>query len=155
VKKQRDLERKRAYDAARYAANRERRREQKRRWERDNPEKVKAARDRWRLANLERSRATALRYYHAHPEEKKAIYRKWKYGLPPEQHQAMLAAQGNACAICRKVIELHVDHDHATSIVRGLLCRGCNGGLAGFRDNVEALAKAIEYLTAHRRRDVA
>ncbi|BCJ35608.1 recombination endonuclease VII [Actinocatenispora thailandica] len=40
----------------------------------------------------------------------------------------------------------HVDHDHVTGGVRGILCFNCNGGLGHFRDNVEHLAKAISYL---------
>lgn len=40
-----------------------------------------------------------------------------------------------------------VDHCHATSVVRGILCLSCNNGLGRFRDNVNSLQAAIEYLS--------
>jgi len=66
----------------------------------------------------------------------------------------LLVAQGYKCAICgidaRELQrELSVDHSHDTDEVRGLLCGHCNIGLGNFRDDVELLSKAIEYLGKH------
>ena len=41
---------------------------------------------------------------------------------------------------------LGIDHDHTTGQVRGLLCDSCNPALGGFKDNIESLQKAIDYL---------
>lgn len=54
-----------------------------------------------------------------------------KYGISVEIYEAMLDAQGGACAICggppTKTFRcFDVDHDHETGRIRGLLCRGCN-----------------------------
>jgi hypothetical protein len=57
--------------------------------------------------------------------------------------------QRNKCAICEKnsgVRRLHIDHDHETGKVRGLLCGKCNRALGYLNDDKELLRKAISYL---------
>jgi hypothetical protein len=61
-----------------------------------------------------------------------------RYGLP--------TGQGGVRAICGAPDAEHVDHDHASGWVRGILCFDCNGGLGQFRDSPEYLANAITYL---------
>lgn len=71
------------------------------------------------------------------------------YGLSREDYDSMLAAQGNACAICEKAFNgkrLFVDHDHVTGRVRGLLCCRCNFMLGYAKDNIKTLRAAIHYL---------
>ena len=58
----------------------------------------------------------------------------------------LLAAQEGRCAICGAADPQHLDHDHRTGWVRGILCFNCNGGLEQFRDSSELLAEAIKYL---------
>ena len=59
----------------------------------------------------------------------------------------MMVEQANGCAICGNSDKrLHVDHDHATGKVRGLLCMECNVSLGKFKDSPELLRKAIVYL---------
>jgi hypothetical protein len=41
---------------------------------------------------------------------------------------------------------LCLDHDHATGLFRGWICRKCNSGLGNFRDSIELLNTAISYL---------
>lgn len=70
------------------------------------------------------------------------------YGITMEDYQAMLSAQNGVCAICRCRPDhtLHVDHDHRTGLVRGLLCRNCNRGIGCLRDDLDLLRNAVEYL---------
>src|SRR5437899_4206973 len=67
---------------------------------------------------------------HAEAESREvtAVY-KSRTGIPQEEYDERLAAQGGGCAICGnapKTRRLHVDHDHKTGKVRGLLCHRCN-----------------------------
>jgi len=70
-----------------------------------------------------------------------------KYGLTIENYEVMYGNQEGKCFICNKPESLlHVDHCHTSGNVRGLLCSNCNVGLGNFKDNVENLLKAVEYL---------
>lgn len=52
-----------------------------------------------------------------------------------------------SCEICGRADKpLVYDHCHKSTFYRGMLCDGCNLGLGGFRDDVESLHRAIEYL---------
>lgn len=71
--------------------------------------------------------------------------------LLPREYDALLAAQGGHCAICPstpKSRRLHVDRDHRTGEVRGLLCMRCNRALPSWVD-VAWLGFAQGYLIRH------
>lgn len=80
-----------------------------------------------------------------------------RHHVTREAFEALVIAQGGACAICLKPgtwETLCVDHDHACcpgfyscgKCIRGALCRGCNGALGKMNDDTRALQRAIEYL---------
>ena len=75
---------------------------------------------------------------------------KCKYGISVEQYDLMFQEQNGVCAICGRESpdgrRLHIDHCHATNTVRGLLCCDCNRGLGIFKDNLNYLQKAFDYL---------
>jgi Recombination endonuclease VII len=73
------------------------------------------------------------------------------YGISLEQFNSLFEAQKGCCAICGKPQtemkrRMHVDHDHATNVIRGLLCHMCNMGLGSFSDDVTKMTSAIAYL---------
>jgi hypothetical protein len=117
-----------------------------------DPQAAIARVKRWQQANADRVNATQ-RSRRARPEVKlqeRAGHLKRKYGMTIEQYDAMLEAQGGGCSICgrppREDISLHVDHDHSTGKIRGILCFCCNNALADFEEDPILLAKAAAYL---------
>lgn len=87
---------------------------------------------------------------------------KRRYGITASDYIALAQAQHDRCAICGlrfadverqksdQTQRLHVDHDHETGKVRGLLCFRCNNGLGFFRDDIAALEAAIAYIKRSR-----
>jgi hypothetical protein len=72
-----------------------------------------------------------------------------RYGIGQADVDLMLKAQGNKCAGCDKPDPEHVDHDHATGQVRGMLCFNCNQALGNVRDSVQVLERLSAYLVKH------
>lgn len=105
-----------------------------------------------------RCRACAKAIYNHMHAEVRSANRKGKYGLSAQAFQDLLDKQGGCCAICRADNPgskfWAVDHDHACcpgkgscgKCVRGILCGQCNVGLGSFRDDVNRLRRAVEYL---------
>lgn len=62
----------------------------------------------------------------------------------------LLSKADSRCQICgaRKpgYKDWSVDHNHATGVVRGILCHACNFGLGQFKDDERILELAIGYL---------
>lgn len=101
--------------------------------------------DRWRAENPERVRVA----------NRNSAYKR-RYNITLEDYNEMLVAQGHCCAICScgswesRDGRLHVDHDHQTGEVRGLLCYKCNVGLGSFQDDPAGLRAAADYLERSR-----
>ena len=134
-----------------------------------NPEKCKRTPDQQKKQSLNAKNRYATRpesrykklmngkrWRRSHPNKVKAMNLRKKYGLTPEQVDAMISAQGDKCAICgtsnRGLPHRFpaVDHCHKTKIVRGILCRKCNQGLGLFNDNPQLLRSAASYLEIDR-----
>lgn len=108
-----------------------------------NRKHIKSAQRRvWNAANRDKQKAANER-----------THLKRAYGITPEEYRELVDLQGGRCAACGDVPSgaghcgrLHVDHDHETGAIRGLLCVTCNQGLGQFKDSTVRLQKAIMYL---------
>src|SRR5690349_19534019 len=117
-----------AAHATRYAANPQRNIERVKRWQQENSERLNAYR----------------REYRQRPERKRADrngHLRRKFGITIDDYERMLEEQGYGCAICGAPepdgASLHVDHDHESGEVRGLLCFTCNNALGDVQDSLD------------------
>jgi len=91
----------------------------------------------WRSKNREHYNRWAREYHHRRKEDIQPKTRGWRlkfyYGITEKEYESMLEAQGGKCAICKnppkggsRSKHLHIDHDHDSGKIRGLLCLRCN-----------------------------
>jgi hypothetical protein len=113
----------------------------------------KTVTDRKSKAQAKKRRERQREYLKTHPVPKEKSWRyhlKSNYKISPEDFDLMFSWQNGLCAICgcsaSNGRRLHVDHNHTTGGVRGLLCTNCNLGLGLFKDSEGLLLSAISYL---------
>lgn len=107
--------------------------------------------DKWRRKNLPYMREASKKWRSKNPRLAKDHKLKSTYGIPIGTYERLLTEQQGCCAICQTsdpggMGDFHVDHDHETKAVRGLLCHNCNVGLGHFKSSGGILQQAIEYL---------
>ena len=76
---------------------------------------------------------------------------KHKYKLSEEQVRDLMDEQKGICGICDKSLDhtgkvFHIDHEHNSGKIRGLLCPICNLSLGKLGDTVESITKVLKYL---------
>jgi hypothetical protein len=114
-------------------------REYQRKWRRKNRDKVRVYNRKNYKYDYAKSRAKALRR---------------KFGISLMEYEALRDSQQSRCAICFTDKpggkgDWHLDHDHVSKKIRGLLCQNCNIGLGSFKDDPRRLEQAADYLRKH------
>lgn len=116
---------------------------------------------RWKeyyVSDSEGHKSRARERYRQNKEEYRIRATLRKFNIDRDTYTRLMADSNNVCAICQKpsndkrngvLKRLNIDHNHSTGKVRGLLCQFCNTGIGMFLDNIELLAKAINYLEKH------
>lgn len=82
-----------------------------------------------------------------------------EYNITAADKEAMVRDQNGCCAICEEpfktTTDQHIDHCHESTIVRGILCPGCNMGLGQFGDSPRKLQRAKNYIEYHAKKIAA
>ncbi len=97
----------------------------------------------------------------ANPEKYSKEHREWmvqkKYGITQQDYLRMLNEQDNKCLICSTSLSSgsgvkdkpHIDHNHTTGAVRGILCGACNLLVGRVENNAELIQKCSAYISSH------
>jgi hypothetical protein len=112
-------------------------------WKRNNPEK-------WKLIE-ERRKLKRLNDPNRYIKQRETILKK--YNLSLNDYKLLLDNQLGGCAICLRkpgIRPLHVDHNHQTGKVRGLLCHQCNWYLGTLETDLDTFERLQQYLQTHR-----
>jgi len=125
------------------------------RWKRDNPDLMTKYRHdsyiRHRDKRLSGERLRRL----CNPDHFKSLELKKLYGITLEEKRNMLVLQGGRCAACGstepggRCNEWHVDHDHGTNKIRGILCSACNLSLGWAKESASRLRSLADYIEVH------
>lgn len=119
----------------------------------------KLQRRRWRRNNRFKTTMDRINWQQKCKVSGKAREYKLKFNYGPNftvaEFESLWDKQEGKCSICNCQLTLgrrgmksicHIDHDHVTGSVRGLLCGKCNTGLGCFNDKQELLENAAKYL---------
>lgn len=118
----------------------------------DSADKKRKNARKWIANNPDNKKERRKRFHDKHREEENKENRerrlKTVYGITAQDYDDMLKKQGGKC-ICGKdngSIRLHIDHDHRTGKIRGLLCYRCNHAIGLAQDNPETFEILAQYL---------
>ena len=129
---------------------------------------LKAKKQEWRQQYQHtegfRKKYNAWRSEHRRKNRRKYFGYQMKhyYGITVAEYDTIYDRQGGCCALCgiskprgyettAKISGFHIDHDHATGKVRGILCGKCNVALGKY-EKMAQNPKLIEYLNRQEHR---
>lgn len=83
---------------------------------------------------------------------RKSQYLQRRHGIDIDEFEGICWLQDGKCRICGDLLgegkQVHIDHDHQTGVIRGVLCNNCNRGIGFLRDDPELIRSAADYLVA-------
>jgi hypothetical protein len=151
-----------------YQKNKEEIKERNKFWVLNHSEKVKEIKARYREKHREKLRSDGREYSknnRGKSNKNKKIWRaknphkikeeklKSRFKISLKDYNELLKKQNNCCGICNTEFKFNkpndpaepcVDHDHGElGKIRGILCRRCNSGTGGLKDNPVLLKKAF------------
>jgi hypothetical protein len=110
--------------------------------------------------NLEKNKIKSSIYRKQNPEKfklgvKMSSYKKQGIKITKQEYKKLYDFYNGYCAICgehnsSQKKDLSLDHCHNTKKIRGFLCDNCNTGIGKFKDNINIMLKAIEYIVKHK-----
>lgn len=120
------------------------------------------------VVNKERIKEQQKRWRQTNKEKLAAYKRKKSYGLSQEDYDLVLKEQNYRCKICSvstQALEekyprtyhkkLVVDHCHSSGNVRALLCHHCNLFVGYLESKEHVLSEAVKYINEYRQKETS
>jgi hypothetical protein len=157
-------EKRKEYQRELYLKNKDYYKAKQKEWRKNNPEHLKELKKKsyqrnrektikhvkeYRVKNLDKILLYHKKRYADNPDLFKERRLKFKYGISYEDKEKIYLSQEGKCKICFRpfqISELHIDHNHKTNSIRGLLCPHCNTAIGLFREDIKTMNNAIKYL---------
>ena len=108
--------------------------------------KIKNGQRVYRCYNKWHSEPSAIRRNNKRVGQPYSQRRYRVYGITEDDYNWLLFKQNEHCALCPQASDLHIDHDHNTGYIRGLLCGPCNRALGILGDTIESIEAVLKYL---------
>ena len=114
------------------------------------PQRIKDSQRRTYLKHREKILIRVKAYQDTHKLQSRARYLKIRYNLTIEGWEKLFNEQNRSCKICKTRTSTgkgwHVDHNHVTGAIRGILCHHCNTALGLLKDSLEIAEEVVQYL---------
>jgi hypothetical protein len=119
---------------------------------RENPEKAREYVRKYQERHAEAIKVRRYEKYWSDPEHARLKARASRVRVSVETLREFLTR--THCEICERPFGAkermqHVDHDHATGKIRGVLCHRCNTMLGKLEESLELIGKFEAYLIKH------
>ena len=126
-----------------YKKNKKRMLEHTRKWNENNKERMEEYRKKYYKKNKEKIKEYWRDYQQKNPDAYRNTSLKANYGITLEDRNRMIEEQDGYCKNPFCLVKLsdiperhvHVDHDHKTGEIRGIMCHECNTNLGKIEKN--------------------
>lgn len=102
--------------------------------------------DKYWEKNKDKLLAKRAKWYNKYKERERINRTLRNHNISLDEYNSLLSINGGICPICNRKPVAHVDHDHKTGEIRGMLCACCNTSLGKFDDGA-LFDAAIKYLS--------
>lgn len=101
-------------------------------------------------SNPAAAKRASIAHYRANADKKNKDSVARKYGISRQEYEEYFMRANYRCQSCgdrpNNPRHLHLDHCHATGVIRGVLCRSCNHALGNVKDTPAILLRLYQYL---------
>jgi len=111
-----------------------------------NSDKIKESKKIYYYKNRDKLLKISKTYRNSNKGKVKEYQLKYKYNIDKIQYDFLMKKANYKCEICGSIKKLHIDHNHRTDKIRGILCSKCNISIGLVDENLIILSNMLQYL---------